>query len=540
MSPKAEPSDKAALEQMPGGVSRTDAWWILFASGLGALIAQMFGSVIATALPAIQNDLQLTLTNTTWIATSYFLCFGIGLIIGGRMADLWGEVRMIAVGYALFGVGLVFSAVAQDALIINGGRVLQGLGVGIAAPATLSIVINVFPVSQRGFAVGTWGFAHSIGIAIGPILGGLLTQSISWRYIFWLTLPLTLMVIIVTIWAARHYEGIRAVGGYDWPGFVLGAAGLAMFVYGLQLAGSSGWTDSLVLGLIVGGLAILVVFFFIERRVQFPLVDFALFTRRLFLGGFLGEFGIGFVYVPALTLISALYMITVLGYGPIESGVLLLVLTGTAGVIQPLTGRLVDLIGPRLLITVGLILAGIGLVWLNGMHVSTSFSWLIAPFILLGLGAGTVLPSGNSAGMLSIRPKESGMAAGVLQAGFVISNSIGLAVVGSYVTASLGGKLQALAPSGQLDLSSKYAEVAKGKGSAAAEKVLSGVSNGEAKQIRQNVFEAFSQALGSAFFWLGVVSFIAAVTVFFIIGRHPGMIAMEEPAESDEPAAESA
>lgn len=500
-------------------VDRRTAWWILFATGLGAFIAQMFGSVIATALPAIQNDLKLTTTATAWIATAYFLTFGIGLILGGRMADLWGEVKIIVIGYIIFGATLILAALAPDGITLNIARALQGLGIGIAAPATLSIVVNVFPVNLRGLAVGTWGFAHSVGIAIGPILGGVLTQTISWRYIFWVTVPLTAIMIVALILSTRHYTSPIQKGRYDWLGAVFGAGGLVLLVYGLQEAGVVGWSAPMIIGLLVGAVVLLVAFFFIERRIKIPLVDFQIFKRRLFAGGFIGEFAIGFVYVPMLTLISGLYMVTVLGYDPITAGVLLLVLTGVAGVIQPFTGRLVDLIGARWPITIGLVLAGIALIWLLWLSADTTFLWLVPPFILMGLGAGTVLPAGNTSGMLAIKDHEAGMASGVLQTAFVICNSIGLAIVVSLTATFRTNELDKISDPTERSLAEQWADKANAEGTDAADKLLSGLSPADADKIREDALNAFSVSLGEAFFILGIISLIAAVAVFFVIGK---------------------
>ncbi len=167
------------------------AWAILAAMGFGAFIAQMFGSVIANALPSMQDDLNLSLGDTTWIASGYFLAFGVGLIAGGRLGDLIGEVKMVVIGYSVFGVTLITAALANDGTILILSRIGQGLGIGISAPATLTIVVNSFPVLRRGMAVGTWGAAHGIGIALGPIIGGWMTVTLGWRFIFWLTVPLT-------------------------------------------------------------------------------------------------------------------------------------------------------------------------------------------------------------------------------------------------------------------------------------------------------------------------------------------------------------
>jgi len=191
------------------------AWAILWAMGFGALIAQMFSTVIGPALPTIKDDLGLSLSAQTWTITAYSLAFGTALIAGGRMGDLVGEVRMIVIGFLIFGVGLVMSAVALGGGLLIAGRTVQGIGIGLSAPATLSIVVNSFPVSRRGFAVGIWGFAHGFGLLIGPLFAGYMLELLSWRWVFWIAVPLTAAVIIVTLGATRGYTSVLASGRYD-------------------------------------------------------------------------------------------------------------------------------------------------------------------------------------------------------------------------------------------------------------------------------------------------------------------------------------
>ena len=187
-------AERSALPD-PSANATKAAWAILAAMGFGALIAQMFSTVIAPALPTIQADLGLSLSMQTWTITSYSLAFGTALVAGGRLGDLVGEVRMIVIGFIVFGAGLVISAIAVGGVMLVAGRGIQGIGIGLSAPDTLSIVVNSFPIRQRGLAVGTWGSAHGAGIVVGPLIGGTLTQTVGWRWVFWIAVPLTIAVI---------------------------------------------------------------------------------------------------------------------------------------------------------------------------------------------------------------------------------------------------------------------------------------------------------------------------------------------------------
>ncbi len=217
------------------------AWAILAAMGFGALIAQMFSTVIGPALPTIKEDLGLSLSAQTWTISAYSLAFGAALIAGGRMGDLVGEVKMIVIGFLVFGAGLVISAVAIGGPLMISGRAIQGIGIGISAPATLSIVVNSFPSAQRGLAVGVWGFAHGFGLFLGPLFASWMMDIASWRWVFWVAVPLMALVVVVILVATRGYRSVTSTGRYDWPGLVIGATGITLLTYGLQNSSSS-WT----------------------------------------------------------------------------------------------------------------------------------------------------------------------------------------------------------------------------------------------------------------------------------------------------------
>ncbi|MCH9722347.1 MAG: MFS transporter [Actinomycetia bacterium] len=227
------------------------------------------------------------------------------------MGDLIGEVKMIVSGFVTFGGGLLMSAIAVGGPLMISGRAVQGIGIGISAPATLSIVVNSFPVAQRGFAVGVWGFAHGLGLLVGPLFAAWMMDVASWRAVFWVALPLTALVIAVTLLATRGYRSVIAGGKYDWLGLILGATGVTLLTYGLQNSAIS-WSAIASWGSVVAGIALLGVFGVLETRIAHPLVDFSLWRERLFSGGFFAESAVGFIYIPFLTFIGSLYLIGVL------------------------------------------------------------------------------------------------------------------------------------------------------------------------------------------------------------------------------------
>ncbi len=498
---------------------RARAWAILAAMGFGAFIAQMFGSVIGNALPKIQSDLDLSLSSATWAASSYFLAFAVGLIAGGRMGDAIGEVKMIVIGYSVFGVALITAALANEGAILILSRSVQGLGIGISAPATLSIVINTFPIARRGLAIGTWGAAHGFGIAFGPLLGGVLVKELNWRYIFWVTVPLTVIVILVTLWATRGYKSVTVKGRYDIIGLVVGGIGITAFTYGLQIGGTDGWTAASTLGWSIGGLVLLVVFYFVERHVKFPIVDFTLFRERLFSGGFSAEFSVGLVYLPMLTFIGSFYLIGILGKGPLEAGWLILPTTGLAAILQPFSGRIMDKFGPGRPVFVGMMLAAVSLFWLTTITDSTLYSALIIPFVIMGIAVSLVLPGGNTAGMLAVDNKQAGMGAGVLQMAFVLCNAVGIALVTSLIGAlSQSNVSEAVAGKPYATLAENYAAT-KQVSPSAAEDLLKNSSSDIVNSVHSVADAAFTSALATSMLILGILAVIGGVVAIVFMGK---------------------
>lgn len=402
--------------------------------GFGAFIAQLFGSVMQNTLPQIQADLDLSFSMQTQVLSVYFLAFGVALVAGGRLGDLIGEVKMIVIGYSVFGVALIIAATAPDGLILVLSRALQGVGIGISAPATLSIVVNSFPFHRRGMAVGTWGAAHGFGILAGPLIGGAIVETLTWRWVFWITVPLTLLVIAATIAASRHYRSVLAHGSYDFIGLIVGGAAVVALTYGFQNSSTS-WSSPWTWGLLIASVTLFVAFILIEPRREHPLIDFALFRERLFTGGFFAEFWIGFVYLPMLSFIGSFYMLNVMGLEPFTAGLLILPTTAVSAAMQPLSGRLADRFGPGPVILTGLLLAGLGLLSFGLFNNPDSYTSILPALLLIGIGIGLSMPAGNTSGMLAVDAERAGMGSAVIQMAFVLCNGLGIAFATSITSA---------------------------------------------------------------------------------------------------------
>ena len=501
-------------------VSRA-AWAILAAMGFGALIAQMFSTVIGPALPTIKDDLGLGLSAQTWTITAYSLAFGAALVAGGRMGDLVGEVKMIVAGVVIFGGGLLMSAIAVGGPLMISGRAVQGIGIGISAPATLSIVVNSFPLARRGFAVGVWGFAHGFGLLFGPLFAAWMMDIASWRWVFWVALPLTAAVIAVTLAATRGYESVISKGKYDWIGLILGGTGITLLTYGLQNSSVS-WQSPATWGTIATGIVLLGAFGVVETRITHPLVDFGLWKERLFSGGFFAESAVGFVYIPFLVFIGSLYFINVLGYSPGKAANVILITTGICMIFEPPAGRWVDKVGPGLPITVALLMQAVALAWMGlSFSPTTTIGQMAIPLALMGIGVGLALPACNTAGMSAVDPERAGMGSGLMQMTFNIPAALGVGLI----TSIIGGLTTSEIRSSHADrpelreIAARYADAVEDGDMARANDAIAGLPQESVDSIKHAVLTATSDAITVSMLALGAVALAGAIFAWVVIGR---------------------
>jgi len=500
------------------GVSAS-AWGILAAMGFGAFIAQMFSTVIGPALPTIGDDLDLSLSEQTWTITSYSLAFGTALIAGGRLGDLVGEVRMIVIGFMLFGGGLVLSAMATDGLVMISGRTVQGIGIGVSAPATLSIVVNVFPALRRGFAVGVWGSAHGSGLLVGPFFAGYMLDLLDWRWIFWIAMPLTAMVILITLAATRNYRSKLSSGRYDVIGLILGGGGTTLATYGLQNA-CDGWTLPATWGALAAGAALLVAFGLVETRTADPLVDFSLWRERLFAGAFFVQSAVGFIYIPMLTFVGSLFFINVLGYSPVKASWVIAITPGVCMALGPPAGRIVDRFGPGIPLAISLVMLAVALFWMGGFTPQTTLAELILPLTLMGAGAGVALPACNTAGMNALKPEQAGMGSGLIQMTFNVPAALGVALVTSIMGSLWLDRMKAeLAGRPFLQQGLEYAQALKNGNDDGARALLETLPSNTAAMVKQAMVYAQSSTITISMTALGGVALAGAIMSLLFIGR---------------------
>jgi EmrB/QacA subfamily drug resistance transporter len=503
-------------------------WWTLGAMCFALFMVMLDNTVVNVALPSIQRDLHTDLSALEWTVNAYTLTFAVLLVTGGRLGDIFGRRRMFLFGVVVFALssGTIGFAPTDGWLIA--GRAVQGLGAAFMMPGTLSIISNEFPPHERGKAIGTWAGVSAMALAIGPVVGGFLTEDVSWRAIFFLNLPIAAGAVAVTLFAAHESRDETVSRSVDVPGIVTLTVGLTALVLALVESNAWGWGSARILGLLALAALSSAAWVAIERRSKAPMVDFAFFRSRTFLGANVVAFLVTFGML-AMFFFIALYMQNVLGYSPLQAGLRFLPSTVIVIIMGPLAGRLTDRVGPRSLMTAGLVIVGASLFWQSELSVDSGYGFLLPAFVLMGLGIGLVMSPMSTAAMNAVDPTKAGAASGTLSMSRMVGGTFGVAVLGALVSGVGRSKLDELLPSLP---AGQRAALTEGLGQRAA---------GAPATVVRAAHEAFVSALGVGLKVGAIATVVGAVLAWTLIAQQlptrapiPGDVGAPEAAEAAE------
>jgi EmrB/QacA subfamily drug resistance transporter len=399
-------------------------------------------TVVNVALPSIQRDLGSSLSGLEWTINGYTLSFAVLLATGGRLGDIFGRRLTFLIGVVLFALSSAAAGLAPSTGALVASRVTQGVGGALMMPATLSIVTNAFEPHERGKAIGTWAGVSALALAIGPVVGGLLTEHVSWRAIFYINIPVAAAAVVASLFAVRESRDETVGREVDYAGVASLTAGLTALILALIEGNAWGWTSPTIIGLLGGSVLMLAAFVAIERRVASPMVEFPLFASRNFVGSNLIALVVTFAMMSQFFFL-ALYMQNILGYSPLEAGVRFLPATLMIVAFAPLAGRLTDRVGPRWLIAVGLTFVSGALYWLTTIDVHTTYADIWPSFTMMGFGMALVMSPMSTAAMNAVAAAKAGVASGILSMNRMIGGSLGIAIIGAV--------FQAQAPAGTRD-----------------------------------------------------------------------------------------
>jgi EmrB/QacA subfamily drug resistance transporter len=436
-------------------------WWTLGAMCFALFMIMLDNTVVNVALPSIQRDLGASLSALEWTVNGYTLSFAVLLATGGRLGDIFGRRRMFLFGVVVFAASSATAGLASDTSHLVISRVVQGVGAALMMPATLSIVTDAFPPEERGKAMGTWAGVSALALAIGPVLGGFLTEHVSWRAIFYLNIPVAIGAVAASLFAVRESRDTTAGREVDFLGVAVLTTGLTALVLALVEGNSWGWGSPEIVGLL--GLATLglLAFVAVELQVRAPMVEFRFFSDRNFLGAVVVALIVSFAMLGVFFFL-ALYMQNILGYTPLEAGVKFLPSTLMIVVVAPIAGRLADRFGPRWLIAAGLVIVTASLLSFSGIEVDSSYGALLPGFVLLGVGIAMTMSPMTTAAMNAVSVDKAGIASGVLSMFRMVGGTLGVAVTGAIFQASVGPDFQSATPLEFVDALSDAMKVSAG------------------------------------------------------------------------------
>ncbi|HSK83954.1 MAG TPA: MFS transporter [Rubrobacter sp.] len=509
---------------------RNRKWWVVIAMAITTLLMTIDFNGLTVALPTIGQDLDTSTTGLQWTINAYLLALAAPSVAAGRLADIFGRRKVLLIGTVVFIAGSAASGLAQADWWLIAARVVQGFGAAAFFAASLSIVSTAFPPEERSKGIGVWAGIGTVGLAIGPLIGGFLTQTLSWRWFFFVNIPVAVLAIILTLVAVRESRDESASPYVDFTGLLTITAGLAALVLAIQQGGTLGWDSLLVIGSLIAAVVLLGLFFIVEPRLRQPLIDLGLFANR----GYVGANGVAFAQnfgFAALLFFLTLYLQNILGYSPLQAGFVFLAFSAVLAMVDSFAGRLAATVGSRLPMAAGMALCAVAFLLLLLLTPTSGLTIVILALLVAGVGQALAYTVSTTAGMQSIPEAKAGAASGILSMIRLVGAVFGVAVTGALFKERENGKLaELLAASGAKLDSSDRAEI-QGllSGSAAAEEKLTRIAPDVARQIEQVVREAFVYAFDGAMLLCMVVSVAGVLAALLVASKTPQRTAGPTP-----------
>ncbi|HZB75362.1 MAG TPA: MFS transporter [Solirubrobacteraceae bacterium] len=507
-------------------------WWTLLAVCIGTFMLLLDVTIVNTALPYIERALDASFTDLQWVIDAYALSLAALLLTGGSLADLYGRRRVFVAGLVVFTAASLGCGLAESPLVLNLGRAVQGVGGALMFATSLALLASAFPPSDRGTAFGLWGATTGAAVAIGPLVGGALTEGLGWEFIFFVNVPIGIGAVALTL--AKVDESHSGAGGrIDWPGLVTFSGGLFCLVFALIRGNAEGWSSGPILGLLAGAAVLLVAFGIIEARRSDPMLDLSLFRRPTFNGASLAAFSLS-ATMFAMFLYLTLYIQNALGYGALEAGLRFLPVTLLSFLIAPLSGKLAGRFGVRWFIAGGLALVGLGLLLMRSIDPGDDWIALLAGLMVAGGGIGLVNPALATAAIGVVEPQRAGMASGINSTFRQVGIATGTAALGAIFAHIVNGQAGAFAAAaGRAGVDPDAADRAGEFSDFIAFGVFRQVGGGDAVAFAGR--EAFLEGLHQILLYAGSFALVSAALCAWLI-RPSGFAPRTAPEPEPEPA----
>jgi EmrB/QacA subfamily drug resistance transporter len=404
-------------------------WWTLIAVSIAIFMLLLDITVVNVALPDIQRSLHSSFEDLQWVVDAYSLTLAAFLLTAGAVADQIGRRRVFVAGLVVFTGSSALCGLSSSALMLNLARGLQGMGGAMMFATSLALIAQAFHGRDRGIAFGVFGAVTGAAVAVGPLVGGIITSGIGWEWIFFVNVPIGIAAVVLTL--ARVLESRDPGGtGVDWLGLSTFSSSLFLLVFALVRGNDAGWGSTQILAMLIGSGVLLIAFVLVERAQARPMLDFTLFRRPAFAGANIVAFALsGSMF--AMFLYLTLYIQNVLGYSPLQAGLRFLPTTLLSFAVAPIAGRLTVRVPVRILLGSGLALVAGGLYCMTAVDASSGWTTLIPGFVLAGIGVGLVNPPLASAAIGVVPPERSGMASGVNSTSRQVGIATGIAGLGA-------------------------------------------------------------------------------------------------------------
>lgn len=519
-------------------VSLERKWWALIAVCLGEFMLMLDITIITVALPSISRELRTSFDDVQWIVDAYALTLAALLLNAGALADLLGRRRVFAVGLVVFTGASLLCGAAVSPLFLVVARALQGVGGAIIFATALAILAQEFTGKDRGTALGIFGATLGSAIALGPLAGGLLTDVLGWRWIFFVNAPVGALALLITLRHVRETRD-RLARGIDWAGMVTFAGALFTLLAGLIKGNDWGWGSTRVVAALALAAALLIAFLLIELRQERPMLDLTLFRKRAFLGASAGALAVsGSLF--AMFVYLTLYFQGPLGFSPLEAGLRFLPTTTLSFIAAAIAGRLTSRLPLRVMLSVGLLVIAIGLWKMRGLTADSGWTTFLPGLVLTGIGFGVVNPSLAAAALGVVPTSRSGMASGINSTCRQVGIATGIASLGALfqhqITQHVTRTLAAVPT-----VAHRAPELAHALAAGGTQRVIAGAAPAQRPALAELARGAYATALNSVFLASAIIALVgSALTLWLVRSRDFVTPEREPPPTADLSASDAA
>jgi EmrB/QacA subfamily drug resistance transporter len=491
-------------------------WWTLTAVSVATFMLLLDITVVNVALPSIREDLGASFTDLQWVIDAYALTLAALVLTAGSLADRLGRRRVFAVGLGIFSVASLLCALAPDPTSLNLARALQGVGGAVMFAVSLALIAQEFEAGrERGMAMGLYGATIGVAVAIGPLVGGALTDSLGWESIFYLNVPIGIAALAVTYLKLRESRDPNATR-VDWAGTATFSTALFLLVLALVRGNDEGWGSTLIVSLFAGAAALLVAFVAIQRRVAEPMLPLGLFRRRAFTGVQVAAFAIsGSIF--ALFLYLTLYLQNYLGLSPFEAGLRYLPITVVSFFAAPVAGLLLSRVQARLMLSIGLVGVGAGLLLMGGIDAGSEWTTLLGGFLVAGAAVGLLNPVIADVAVSVVPREQSGMAAGINDTFRQVGVAVGIAVWGAIFVGRGADKVTELTAGTPAASGDRPRELVEAASSGSLDQALAAVPPGAREAASNAAREGFLSGLNEVLTLGALVSFAGAALALWLV-----------------------